>query len=196
RFIATLMGAWTELQGIALGRLFFSSRRRHTRSKRDWSSDVCSFRSVFIGNHGTPTIPTTTTNDMHPGDIERVGGSHHGADIEIVLPIFDGNLERVAPGIQVSDDGLDRPVPVVVGDVATIAFGQQGVSPLLTGRPFTFPRADPDFTVLPTGFVLCCGHCLSLSTRAAPAAAAVDTSTDGQEPIFLASGCDAPKAPR
>src|SRR5699024_12038690 len=22
---------------------FFSSRRRHTRSKRDWSSDVCSF---------------------------------------------------------------------------------------------------------------------------------------------------------
>src|SRR5699024_11926432 len=24
------------------GGLFFSSRRRHTRSKRDWSSDVCS----------------------------------------------------------------------------------------------------------------------------------------------------------
>src|SRR5207249_7610456 len=24
------------------GDLFFSSRRRHTRSKRDWSSDVCS----------------------------------------------------------------------------------------------------------------------------------------------------------
>src|SRR5437868_13717697 len=23
-------------------RIFFSSRRRHTRSKRDWSSDVCS----------------------------------------------------------------------------------------------------------------------------------------------------------
>src|SRR5207249_2757633 len=25
-----------------VGRFFFSSRRRHTRSKRDWSSDVCS----------------------------------------------------------------------------------------------------------------------------------------------------------
>src|SRR5699024_11915284 len=25
-----------------LGWFFFSSRRRHTRSKRDWSSDVCS----------------------------------------------------------------------------------------------------------------------------------------------------------
>src|SRR5699024_11930001 len=28
---------------VAFGQfLFFSSRRRHTRSKRDWSSDVCS----------------------------------------------------------------------------------------------------------------------------------------------------------
>src|SRR5699024_11596696 len=26
---------------------FFSSRRRHTRSKRDWSSDVCSSDLVF-----------------------------------------------------------------------------------------------------------------------------------------------------
>src|SRR5437868_13318518 len=25
-----------------IGLFFFSSRRRHTRSKRDWSSDVCS----------------------------------------------------------------------------------------------------------------------------------------------------------
>src|SRR5438105_5957407 len=30
---------------------FFSSRRRHTRSTRDWSSDVCFFRSiVYIGD--------------------------------------------------------------------------------------------------------------------------------------------------
>src|SRR5699024_11739609 len=30
---------------------FFSSRRRHTRSKRDWSSDVCSSDLVkFIGH--------------------------------------------------------------------------------------------------------------------------------------------------
>src|SRR5699024_11980497 len=28
---------------------FFSSRRRHTRSKRDWSSDVCS--SDLVGTH-------------------------------------------------------------------------------------------------------------------------------------------------
>src|SRR5699024_7191462 len=29
---------------------FFSSRRRHTRSKRDWSSDVCS--SDLVWTHG------------------------------------------------------------------------------------------------------------------------------------------------
>src|SRR5699024_960522 len=28
---------------------FFSSRRRHTRSKRDWSSDVCSSDVVALG---------------------------------------------------------------------------------------------------------------------------------------------------
>src|SRR5207249_9193708 len=28
---------------------FFSSRRRHTRSKRDWSSDVCSSDLAIIG---------------------------------------------------------------------------------------------------------------------------------------------------
>src|SRR5699024_11959221 len=28
---------------------FFSSRRRHTRSKRDWSSDVCSSDLSYIG---------------------------------------------------------------------------------------------------------------------------------------------------
>src|SRR5438067_12628981 len=43
---------------------FFSSRRRHTRSKRDWSSDVCS--SDLVGQEavwGTviSTIPTIST---------------------------------------------------------------------------------------------------------------------------------------
>src|SRR3712207_8631535 len=32
---------------------FFSSRRRHTRYWRDWSSDVCSFRSTGVEDEGT-----------------------------------------------------------------------------------------------------------------------------------------------
>src|SRR5699024_5862564 len=49
---------------------FFSSRRRHTRSKRDWSSDVCSsdltgcFMLMNIGNTPSPSaagLITTAT---------------------------------------------------------------------------------------------------------------------------------------
>src|SRR5699024_12086548 len=37
---------------------FFPSRRRHTRSKRDWSSDVCS--------SDLPTLPTATRSRPRP----------------------------------------------------------------------------------------------------------------------------------
>src|SRR5699024_6857694 len=38
------------------GDVIFSSRRRHTRSKRDWSSDVCSSDLECTGNvRSTPT---------------------------------------------------------------------------------------------------------------------------------------------
>src|SRR5690349_24336947 len=46
---------------------FFSSRRRHTRSLRDWSSDVCSsdlmFAPVFVGRDIVAAVsaaPTTS----------------------------------------------------------------------------------------------------------------------------------------
>src|SRR5437868_10512954 len=39
---------------------FFSSRRRHTRSKRDWSSDVC---SSDLGGH---VYKARTAKDMEP----------------------------------------------------------------------------------------------------------------------------------
>src|SRR5207249_9420276 len=79
---------------------FFSSRRRHTRSKRDWSSDVCSSDLVsrrtrrqrarrrscdlqLRGGRGTLTRPLVKPN---PGlTTPRVGGrakwpSHFGRD--------------------------------------------------------------------------------------------------------------------
>src|SRR5699024_11766545 len=44
RFSILLYVYWTHV----LVFFFFSSRRRHTRSKRDWSSDVCS-SDLLIG---------------------------------------------------------------------------------------------------------------------------------------------------
>src|SRR5256884_5720994 len=56
---------------------FFSSRRRHTRCSRDWSSDVCSsdLRSVAIGEekhaianpHGIEVVRIVARNGGHAG---------------------------------------------------------------------------------------------------------------------------------
>src|SRR5207249_8550907 len=58
---------------VLLYSFFFSSRRRHTRSKRDWSSDVCfpisitSFTSSNV-HSGTDTASATVTIDnQSPG---------------------------------------------------------------------------------------------------------------------------------
>src|SRR5207249_8001715 len=45
---------------------FFSSRRRHTRSKRDWSSDVCSSDLVRVPC-STPRLPPAKRAAWRPG---------------------------------------------------------------------------------------------------------------------------------
>src|SRR5437868_14784068 len=52
---------------------FFSSRRRHTRSKRDWSSDVCSSDLEPIqwgrGQHAGKGNPESTSIESHFGGV-------------------------------------------------------------------------------------------------------------------------------
>src|SRR5699024_12130321 len=48
--VKCMLPEWTEL---VLGYFFFSRRRRHTRSKRDWSSDVCSSDLRFPANRAS-----------------------------------------------------------------------------------------------------------------------------------------------
>src|SRR5699024_12280703 len=43
---------------------FFSSRRRHTRSKRDWSSDVCSSDLKILYGSGKEKIHFSYQNDF------------------------------------------------------------------------------------------------------------------------------------
>src|SRR5699024_3933989 len=47
---------------------FFSSRRRHTRSKRDWSSDVCS-SDLTLTAQTTADALTAAGTDTKPEDV-------------------------------------------------------------------------------------------------------------------------------
>src|SRR5207249_5059915 len=56
--------------GVDFGSFFFASRRRHTRSKRDWSSDVCSSDLTLCGDFskrvvsGVTGIPSCRREDL------------------------------------------------------------------------------------------------------------------------------------
>src|SRR5699024_12057999 len=66
---------------------FFSSRRRHTRSKRDWSSDVCSSDLIlvelvgqqfgFVAGKGPGGVLVSLQMPHEPGGDVAVGGVQH-----------------------------------------------------------------------------------------------------------------------
>src|SRR3712207_9032960 len=56
--------------------MFFSSRRRHTRYWRDWSSDVCSSDLISIGRTGVARMPSySLTNFILPKKLNVVSDS-------------------------------------------------------------------------------------------------------------------------
>src|SRR5207249_7137062 len=57
---------------------FFSSRRRHTRSKRDWSSDVCSSDLARNAAEKRPQREEANRGREHPACAEAIG--HPAAD--------------------------------------------------------------------------------------------------------------------
>src|SRR5699024_3104887 len=80
---------------------FFSSRRRHTRSKRDWSSDVCSSDLVFykkLPTHnpqmtkGTPYIQKSGKASSNYNPQERVTTVNEGYRYPLTVQRF--NNER------------------------------------------------------------------------------------------------------
>src|SRR5690625_5408161 len=63
---------------------FFSSRRRHTRWPRDWSSDVCSSDLIRIGDE-------RVISEMHAWAVLR---EYEEGDTMLVELIRDGELYR------------------------------------------------------------------------------------------------------
>src|SRR3712207_7057599 len=81
---------------------FFSSRRRHTRYWRDWSSDVCSSDLPLSGTIGWGGItiegyvPTTTGQEAVQADM-RVAGVGYFETMRVPLVggrLFDRSEER------------------------------------------------------------------------------------------------------
>src|SRR6266511_4852402 len=84
---------------------FFSSRRRHTRVSRDWSSDVCS----------SDLLVTLPLRDVRVIAIEQYGAGPWGtlqlADLgaevlKIEDPASGGDVSRYVPPFQEGEDSL------------------------------------------------------------------------------------------
>src|SRR6202048_1122017 len=77
-------------------RFFFSSRRRHTRSTRDWSSDVC---SSDLGNIGDCRTCAQLSAKLPPGtrayrwEVSARWRRHLGMP-EGVIDALTGNIQR------------------------------------------------------------------------------------------------------
>src|SRR2546422_8361813 len=89
---------------------FFSSRRRHTRCSRDWSSDVCS-------------------SDLEPHTLDQTGGDHVpgvGEHQDPPLPMEPPERLRLI--------ALTRPFHRLSWDTQTYRFGAEVLGPLRLSR--------------------------------------------------------------
>ena len=101
---------------------------------------------VAVGDHGAAAIPAAPADDVHLGGEEGVGAAHDRSDVHVVLPVLDRDVEAVAAAIEVGDDRVHRPVPVLVDDVAGVAVREQlPVVAGVVGPGFgsARPRSDP-----------------------------------------------------
>src|SRR5690606_40577680 len=74
---------------------FFSSRRRHTRFSRDWSSDVCSSDLV---PHGPGGQAARAGRRLHTAGIEAAGGPVAGDDEAVDAGVAGSDAKSPGPG--------------------------------------------------------------------------------------------------
>src|SRR5216683_7269238 len=119
---------------------FFSSRRRHTRSDRDWSSDVCSSEPLRPAVDGLDQVTVWTNREATnvrdiPARVLLIGGSAVGVE----LGEFYARMGAQTTIVQRADRLMDREDPRV-GELAAEALAADGIT-IHTGRTVT--RAQP-----------------------------------------------------
>ena len=103
---------------------------------------------VAVGHHGPTTVPPALADDVHLGGEEGVGVADDGADVEVVLPVLDRDVETVPALVEIGDDCVAAQVAISVDDVAAVALGEQLGVIVVAGGPRAGPRADADLGVL------------------------------------------------
>src|SRR5699024_12087638 len=89
RSFVTIPGMqFMSLASSTLRLYFFSRRRRHTRSKRDWSSDVCSSDlSFFINKEGNRYVKEDGGRDeICLATFEQTDGQYYMINDSKVIP--------------------------------------------------------------------------------------------------------------
>src|SRR5438874_3939177 len=78
---------------------FFSSRRRHTRSLRDWSSDVCSSDLKSTAHHSFRHVVATAHDPgFHSGQREFNGWNPQEEKVDFISQLLEAaNHAQVAP---------------------------------------------------------------------------------------------------
>lgn len=98
---------------------------------------------IPVGHHGTPPVPLAPTDDVYFGGQKGIGVADHRSDVEVVLPVLHGDVERMPPLIEIGDDRLARPVAVPVDHVASVAVSEQLRVETGVIGPRLRVRADP-----------------------------------------------------
>jgi hypothetical protein len=101
---------------------------------------------IAIGDHRTSPIPPLATDDVDLLGQKGIRGANDRSDVEVVLEILDRNVERMPFGVEIRDDRLEFPIPVLIDHVAVVAIAQQiGIEPRIIGDralPGTDSRAS------------------------------------------------------
>ena len=58
---------------------------------------------VAVGDHRAAPVPAPPPDDVHGRGIERVRRAHDRADVEVVAPVLDADVQLVPPLVEVGD---------------------------------------------------------------------------------------------
>jgi hypothetical protein len=99
---------------------------------------------VSVRHHRTAPVPALSPDDVDLRGGKSIRRPHYGADIEVVLEIFNGYVKGVPSFIEIGDDRFHRPVPVFIGNISSVPeFKEFGIEPIIR-RPWLRVRANAD----------------------------------------------------